>query len=256
MRGFCLIFLLLSFIASIGGAADLCTENDDYPFLIRARKTIEDDMSKVLSLQFSNLSEIYKNIFGGSSAQNITTYFSDRIKKICWNEKVELAATDKAQGIMYVGPQFLNIPQVYRVSTSIHEASHIDVADHENCPSEYSFKIFGLSFRFDTLDKKESSCDGETLGAYSVQYIFMRAITNSCTNCSKEMKLDAEIYGDHQALIRITDPIAAQNLIEKANPNFLDSLNTLQHTLQNRINSGLNFSDWLEQCKATHSCLN
>jgi hypothetical protein len=257
------IALFLAFYSLIGApstAHAIFTMSSD-PQALAAKQTIESDFNAVSQFSFSNVSPLFQKIFDGQEAADVTRFFLKRVTSFSWDPSLTdiiLASASPGTTHITVGPALLNssIPQVYRISTFIHEARHNESKrwGHVPCKSDYSFKLDDIVFP-ETRLAQALFCDRYANGAYGVQYVFLRAIVNSCTNCTEKMKLDAKLYGDYEALVRIDNSSAAEALVRGANPDFTKAKDEVDHVLKSRYKMNQSFEEWVKRCKEDESCL-
>jgi hypothetical protein len=252
-----LLFLLLPLVAAQSQAAEShIAVNSE----ATATQVIADDLKFLRTLKFGKTSELHKKFFGSSDGAGIAKYFTDRIQSVRFvadADKGVLAFASPGVSFMTVHPLLFNprISRLERIATLLHETRHVDGVMHEWCERNGTFRVFGHSYVLESLAKAPTeACDADELGAYGLQYIFLRSIVNSCLNCTAEMKTMAMISSDYQAASRMLDPTAAERLITGANLDPRKAFSEMDRVLKNKIGSGLRYDEWVAKCRKEQSC--
>jgi hypothetical protein len=255
-----LFVVFVSFIGAPSAAYSFFTLSSD-PQALAAQQTIESDFNAVSQFSFSNVSPLFQELFDGQEASDVTRFFFKRVTSFSWDPSLTgniLASAAPGTTHITVGPALFDssIPQIYRISTLIHEARHNESKrwGHVGCNSDYTFKLDGIVFP-ETRLAHTYACDRSAKGAYGIEYVFLRAIVNSCTNCTEKMKLDAKLYGDYEALVRIDNSSAAEALVRGANPDFTKAKDELGHVLKSRYKTDQSTKEWVKHCEEDESCL-
>lgn len=205
---------------------------------IRAVELFKVDIDNVSLLQFRARTPLFERFFGTSGSLGIENYITGLVKNISWldnpPEGVMAAASD---GVMFLSKGYISssIPQVGRLGIVIHEARHLARGGwpHTWCPSPYHFVIGMSAYRIPELDHLEvAACDDTELGAYGVQYAFLRAVAESCSNCTDKVIMDAKFFSDVDGIVRISNAKAAARLLEGASLNSNEAKKELDQLLR------------------------
>ncbi|MGZ3749241.1 MAG: hypothetical protein ACXVB1_15660 [Pseudobdellovibrionaceae bacterium] len=206
---------LFSFVT----AADTLDDNE----FNRIRNIVLDDLTAMKNLKFGKTSAEFINVFGGNSGEDLYRYFKSHILRFEWGTNLPSAAALAADNTqtMYLASNYAKLQQIQRIGTLLHEAHHAEPYSwpHINCPNNLDFKLFGIY-----IDNKRENgiggtpnCDLDSKGAYAVEYVFYRAIVESCINCSYETKLWAGYSSLGDGILRILDRKSAEQLVIRSN---------------------------------------
>lgn len=191
----------------------------------RAIQLFKVDVDHLTLLQIKAKTPLFERFFGATGSQGILNYISSLVKNLSWLENppegVIAAASD---GIMFLTEGYIDssMPQIGRWGVLIHESRHLVGGGwpHTWCPSPYYFVLGLSSYRIPELDQLSvAACDESEMGAYGIQYTFLRAVAESCSNCTDKVIMDARFFSDIDGMIRISNAKAALRLLEGANLN-------------------------------------
>lgn len=195
------------------------------PLFDKTLDLFQKDLDLISYLKFTATAPLFQRFFQPSNAIGLQNFIEKRVHKISWepNAPEGVTAAANGNGILFLTREYAdNYPQIARISVIIHEAKHLEPEtwDHQWCRQPYLFQLDQLLYRIPELNQVSvKACDRTELGAYGIQYTFLRAIAESCSNCTDKIKMDARLYSVPDGLIRIDDARAAARLIEGANLN-------------------------------------
>lgn len=214
---------------------------------------MQDDIDLARSLSFRAYSPFFRTLFVNKRGKvDFDAFLNDRIKRSVWRQKPDPSAVLYAsnQTITLTPSYNMDRPFVYRFAAVLHEARHaektatgIGAWQHHRCDGNpYRFTIAGIKNWSVTspflTTASIPACDDSSQGAYAVGFAFLNAVAEACTNCSKELRSEASFYAA-TALMRISDPHAARELIKNASLNFSLALIRLKKELEK--------IEWLEK---------
>lgn len=208
------------------------------PEFIRAVQVYQMDVSALSQVRIKSKASLFKSFFGSSDSSGIQRFITTRVKNIGYSSQVpEGVLAAAGEGVMFLTPAYhaSDSPQVSRLAVVVHEARHLDQSPwaHVWCPSPYYFTLGSRAYRVPELEHVPiQACDDTEYGAYGVQYTFLRAIGESCSNCTDKVKMDARLFSDVDGMVRITDPKAAARLLEGASSIPVEAVHELEVLFQ------------------------
>lgn len=186
-----------------------------------ASALVQKDLSAIETLQFTQTSKAFQRYFGTAGGRSLANYIRSKTKSIEFGILPIGSIARASDGKLTLDTEFVHASPVQRWFLLIHETRHNESRawQHVMCPTPYRFTFGGSTYDLNELAGRLSGgygCDASGDGAYAVTYTFLRAIAESCTNCSAEMRADAGRLAYTEGLIRILDPQAAKQLVEDA----------------------------------------
>lgn len=228
----------------------------------KIKNTFSQDMNEISGFRFLQCSPYQAKIFGGADGHFVLDFIKKRVVSYDIEDLGEgvIARNNYPDKTLSFNPILFagSISQIYRLATYVHEARHSDGDGwfHVSCPD--SIEINGRSYSNGRMAGADD-CDDTDIGAYGVEYTFLRSIKNSCSNCNEKTKLDAELFSDDEALDRITDPVAVRRLVANSNSMAASAWKEFGVVFDNVHRAVLKkhilMSDWNEQCQSDNSCL-
>lgn len=154
------------------------------------RETLElflSDLRVLKTLKFKNTSPLFEKAFPGG----LEKFIEGKIAYLAFGGIAEkddkVADYDRHTRTVTIYPRYYSLNLAQRLSFIIHETGHLHSGGHTICRSE-TVRIAGTEYQNYRFN---SDCDDEIFDSYSLEYIFVRALFESCENCSIELKESA-----------------------------------------------------------------
>jgi hypothetical protein len=179
---------------------------------------VQSDLLYLSTMKGIQSSKLNSLVYGGSSLDG-NAYLSFFLQRITGFKQDDcVACVDTNSSIMGIGGNYPNLSQIERISAMLHEARHTEVDHngwkHVTCPPQF-WTINGAvnPSGSDVFIQGTDACDDVPLGAYGIQIIFLKNVSEHCDTCTSQTKSGAQALADH-LLERIISPAAFLELKE------------------------------------------
>ncbi|MDD5658231.1 MAG: hypothetical protein PHF00_13350 [Elusimicrobia bacterium] len=197
--------------------------NFDFDVPARVKGLVLADLDFARGIEGSGASSYHGQVFGPVQGGAYLGFFLTRISRISFEKE-----TDDFSTVAFVrdGPRMWltsnydrfkdRMPQIDRVVTLLHEARHAEPRGwpHVNCPDpfldEQGKEARGILSGVRMAG--EDACDDVPLGAYGIEWVWLKNIRQYCSNCTGKVKGDAALYAA-DAVKRIIAPPARKSLL-------------------------------------------
>lgn len=220
--------IVMAFVVGLGGIGALAGCGKDSPTAL-SRELQEQtlaDLFWVGTIEGSSQSALHGEIFGGDrvSGERYVQFFTERVESFAYGNcgsTTAVACVYSGSRTVYLTPNYVNydMPLAYRIATLFHEARHTEIENrfwsHATCPTPFQDGS-GTDIRSivtGALLQGLAACDSSAVGAYGLEVVMMKNISDHCTHCSEKVRLDAEIFGEDH-LKRIIDSDAKTSLTQ------------------------------------------